>query len=428
MLKAENISGKSSNKKQTNPLLLEDGHTLFASLFETITEPAFLIDKNGTLQITNKRFEKQSALFPCEKTGLISAYDIFRDDTNNLEGLVENALTNSVALPHSVIWQTIDGPKKVIARATCLRPRNGQRTNLILVKLSLNPLTPISKFKNLNHDLQEARAQQYDLLKLSRDLRMKNEELFFFNLLLLNMTEQAATANREKTKFLNSVTHELRTPLNAILGFSEMINLLGEHQGIDDKILEYVSYINNAGKHLLDMVNDILDIAKIENGKIEYEDQPIEIEDVIQRLSKMLKGQDINGQINIHNNFRTKGEKLNIDTKVIKQILINLIGNAIKYNKHNGDVFIKTFADNRHYCVQIKDTGIGMTAEQLANCIKPYEQVSETLDRRLNGTGLGLSIVHGLIHRYKANMDITSELGVGTTITLCFPSEMVVRD
>ncbi|MCB1481131.1 MAG: HAMP domain-containing histidine kinase [Rhodobiaceae bacterium] len=237
---------------------------------------------------------------------------------------------------------------------------------------------------------------------------------------------EAQRANSMKTRFLASVSHELRTPLNAIIGFSEVLEqeLFGAFEY--DKHREYAGLIHQSGRHLLDVVNDILDMSKIEAGKFEIVAEPFDIEPVLKSCAAMLQGRADERGVRLEMVIEPHLPEVCADRRALKQICINLLSNAVKFTREDtaegkSGVMLSATRRGGNVCIVVKDNGIGIAPEDLAHVGEPFYQVHGNYARRYEGTGLGLSVVKGLVHLHGGRMDIDSTLGLGTTVTIVLP-------
>jgi two-component system cell cycle sensor histidine kinase PleC len=229
-------------------------------------------------------------------------------------------------------------------------------------------------------------------------------------------------ANRAKSEFLANMSHELRTPLNAIIGFSGLIQHLAA-QGLDvGKSVEYAGNIESAGRHLLNIVSDILDISKIENGSSELDLAPQSIREIVESSIVLIRGRiEAKRQI-LEIKYGRELPVLLIDHRRVKQILINLLSNAYKFTPERGKIIVETRrTPEGGATISIADTGVGMSQDDLAVALKPFGQVKQTHLRAHEGTGLGLPIATALTRQHGGEMFIESEPGAGTTITLLLP-------
>lgn len=234
---------------------------------------------------------------------------------------------------------------------------------------------------------------------------------------------EAESANDAKTRFLAAVSHELRTPLNAILGFSDILS--GEYFGKleNDRQREYVALIHQSGSHLLSVVNTMLDVSKIEAGRYELLTEPFAIADSVRACEQMLGLQARDKGIKLTSRVpRAIGEVV-ADQRAIQQILINLVGNAIKFTDRGGIVTMDAAREGRDLLLTVSDTGIGIPADKLALIGQPFMQVQNEYTRKYEGTGLGLSLVKGLVALHGGSFVIQSKPGEGTVITIRVPAD-----
>ena len=230
---------------------------------------------------------------------------------------------------------------------------------------------------------------------------------------------ESATASKSKTDFLANMSHELRTPLNAIIGFGELIEQLAHEKRSAGKPRLYASYIAQAGKHLLDVVNDILNISEIESGAFTLSLEP-------QMLSRIVESSVILAQRRINEKQQTLVvhvdndlPKVLADELRLKQVLINLLTNSSKFTPNGGVVAVcaRCAADDMVE-ISVSDTGIGMTREEITLALKPFTQIRSSHTRAEEGTGLGLPIAKALVIKHGGTFEVTSTPGTGTTVTI----------
>ncbi len=238
---------------------------------------------------------------------------------------------------------------------------------------------------------------------------------------LMLAKEEAQLANRSKDTFLAHMSHELRTPLNSILGFSECISNQIFGKVGRSEYLEYAGYIHEAGGHLLSLINDLLDIAKIEAGQQTISEEMICIGEAVSRCIEMVRGRALQAKIRIRADVPESLPRLYADPRVCKQIMLNLLSNAMKFTPEGGEVSVSVGCSDGSIWMQVADTGCGIPAEQIPEIMKPFRQVEDPLIRRHEGTGLGLCLVDNLIKIHGGSFDIESEVGVGTVVTVHFP-------
>ncbi|HEV7319479.1 MAG TPA: HAMP domain-containing sensor histidine kinase [Ensifer sp.] len=236
-------------------------------------------------------------------------------------------------------------------------------------------------------------------------------------------TAEAVSANDAKTRFLAAVSHELRTPLNAILGFSDV--LAGEYFGKleNDRQREYVDLIHKSGEHLLSVVNTMLDMSKIEAGRYELMPEPFRVADAVAACEAMLSHQATEKGVKLASRITRSVGEINADQRAFQQILINLVGNAVKFTDRGGVVTIDAEADGAMLKLSVSDTGIGIAADKLALLGQPFVQIQNDYTRRYEGTGLGLSLVKGLVALHGGDLSIRSREGEGTVIVITLPRD-----
>ena len=240
--------------------------------------------------------------------------------------------------------------------------------------------------------------------------------------------ETAEAANRAKSEFLAAMSHELRTPLNAIIGFSEVIKGGTTDPTGGAKHREYAADIYDAGQHLLYLINNILDLSKIETGNDELHEEHFEVRTLIQSVLTLVKERAEGGAIKLELEFAEDLPHLYADERKLKQILVNLVSNAIKFTAAGGKVTLKVwFRPDSGYFFQVIDTGIGIASEDIPKALSQFGQVDSDLDRKYEGTGLGLPLATALVEQHGGSLDLQSEVGIGTTVTVHLPSERTVR-
>jgi two-component system cell cycle sensor histidine kinase PleC len=227
-------------------------------------------------------------------------------------------------------------------------------------------------------------------------------------------------ANRAKSEFLAQMSHELRTPLNAIIGFSELIK--SSRAGGVEKSREYAELIETAGKHLLQIINDILDISKIEAGTFKLTLAPHSISDIIDASVAMVRPRLEGKNQTLHLRAGQNLPPVLVDALRIKQVLINLVSNASKFTANEGKIVVVAMLHDRTMTVAVSDTGAGMTQEEIALAMKPFVQVQSNFHARTQeGTGLGLPIAKALVLQHGGRFHVTSAPGVGTTVAFTLP-------
>lgn len=241
----------------------------------------------------------------------------------------------------------------------------------------------------------------------------------------INKIETLESSSHEnevsKTRFLAGVSHELRTPLNSIMGFSDVLL----HEIIaplpDERQREYVSLIRQSGEHLLNVVNTMLDMSKIQNGHYKLHRDEFELAPLLERTKDMLGIQAQNKDVDLTCRIAKGLPEIHADSRALTQIIINLVGNAIKFTEKGGVVSVDAEMDGSNFVLRVSDTGIGIPKDKLSIIGQPFMQVDSSLAREFEGTGLGLSLVKGLVELHNGETSIESTLGEGTKVTIRIP-------
>jgi cell cycle sensor histidine kinase DivJ len=234
---------------------------------------------------------------------------------------------------------------------------------------------------------------------------------------------EAERADASKTRFLATMSHELRTPLNAIIGFSDML-VQEELMMLDaTKRKEYAQLINDSGQHLLSVVNGILDMSKLESGNFEISPEPFAPRPALINCCNLLALKARENGIDLITDAPKDLPEVNGDPRAFRQILLNLVSNAIKFTERGGSVTVAAGVEGSRLMLRVSDTGVGIASDDLARIGDPFFQAGKTYQRRHEGTGLGLSIVKSLVGMHGGEMQVQSRIDEGTTITIALPLE-----
>ena len=239
--------------------------------------------------------------------------------------------------------------------------------------------------------------------------------------------EQAEISNRSKSNFLANMSHELRTPLNAIIGFSEIIANQSMGEINNEKYLEYANDIHASGLHLLGVINDILDLSKVEAGKLELFDEQLDLGKIIDDSIRLIRDRAHKKQITVTHLKSPIPPIIIADPRYMKQILLNILSNAEKFTLAQGTITIFTeIAGNGDLLLVISDSGIGIAAPDIERALSPFGQVDTNLNRQYQGTGLGLPLTQSLVEKHGGNFTLNSILGRGTDVIIRLPATRVV--
>jgi signal transduction histidine kinase len=239
------------------------------------------------------------------------------------------------------------------------------------------------------------------------------------------VADRTGELNRTKSQFFAQVTHELRTPLNAIIGFSETIKHELFGPVANPRYLEYVGLIHDAGTHLLSLINDLLDEARIEAGKMEIAPIRLSAPALARSTLDLVELLAVERDIELTTNGAGSCPDLNVDSRAMKQVLVNLLSNAIKYTAPGGRVELRFGPHEDGAVIEISDTGIGMSAEDLRVAFEPFGRAGGSQARQQQGTGLGLALARALVRLHGGELTLASQLDFGTTATITLPSNAV---
>jgi len=275
--------------------------------------------------------------------------------------------------------------------------------------------------RRLTHRVGEDARLRFQVEDLARELEETRDEA-------LRKRFEAETANASKTAFLANMSHELRTPLNAILGFSEIIAQECFGPTGSPRYKEYAGDIHSSGAHLLSLINDLLDVAKIEAGKMDIDPNPLETRTTLEGALKIMVPKTREKRQQLIIDVEAETPPLYADERALKQILINLVSNASKFTPEGGRVaVIASKAPGGQFQIMVEDNGPGIPREKLDRIFTPFNQVDNRYDRQAGGTGLGLALVRGLAELHGGRAWIESEFGKGCKVFVVLPADPIAH-
>jgi signal transduction histidine kinase len=333
-----------------------------------------------------------------EEEARLLAYQVARDSMAEGVGVLEVVADHqdALALVLSAGWEPGEAVRWIRASSELLAESLGpfemalrgfQESNAALTRM--------------NEDLQREVAERRLAVEAARAAR-----------------EEADSANRAKSEFLSRMSHELRTPLNAVLGFAQLLEMDAE---TDDQ-RESVEQIIRAGRHLLDLINEVLDISRIESGRLDVSVGPVSVDEVLREAMDLVRPLAADRGIRLAEPPASPSRGVLADRKRLRQVLLNLLSNAIKYNRDGGSVTASVEeTGGGRVRVAIADTGLGISPDKLDRLFSPFDRVGAE-ETEVEGTGLGLALSLGLVDAMGGRIDVDSEVGVGTTFTVELPA------
>ena len=280
----------------------------------------------------------------------------------------------------------------------------------------------------IHTDITERKRVEERTLRSNARLEQEAHELGETMEYLAHARDQAEAADRAKSEFLAMMSHELRTPLNAVIGFSEIMKTEALGPIGSARYREFADDIHASGQHLLDLINDILDLSKIESGKSRLCEDEIEIVKLVDSVVTLVGESARENAIEIELDHAADLPDMLADGRKLKQIFANLLSNGIKFTPVGGKVSVRSWfdADSGHV-FQVADTGIGIAPEDIPKALAPFQQINSKLSREHEGTGLGLPLTKALVELHGGTLEIESEVGAGTIVTLRFPPSRMIE-
>ncbi|MDR6104299.1 PAS domain S-box-containing protein [Agrobacterium larrymoorei] len=364
------------------------------SILETATDGVVLLDEDGNIRSLNR---SASALFNYDNAEIANkpfvtlfAHESQRAVLDYLSGLANNGVASVLNDGREVIGREASG-------------------GFLPLFMTIGRLKSTNGYCAVIRDITQWKRTEEDLRNAKR---------------------AAETANAHKTDFLARVSHEIRTPLNAIIGFADMMATERFGPIGHPRYIEYSNDIVRSGRHVLDIVNDLLDISKIEAGQMDVDFKAVVLNETIAEAVSLVQPQANNQRVIIRTALSQSVPPVVADLRSIKQILLNILSNAIKFTPSGGQIVVSTaYEANGSVVLRVRDTGIGMTRSELEQAMKPFRQVSASSSRvRGDGTGLGLPLTKAMVDANRANFSITSTPNEGTLVEISFPSQRVLAN
>ncbi len=375
--------------------------TLIQSVIENSAQGVFICDDTGRIVF-------------CNRTGL----EMFGHDDAAVLGAAIDLLTPSIGQGRigrtlsDYVAEARDGGVQVgPVQATGLRA-DGSTFPMQLV-------VAVTRQIAVDHPLEMRKADRLLFVCYMADVGARRR----MHEAQTDAANKLALANRSRDEFLANMSHELRTPLNAVIGFSELLEA-GIYGALSEKQTDSVHSIHSSAQHLLRIINDILDISKLEAGKTELHEEEIDVRDVIASCITLMHPRADESHLTLKVREQSTIHRIYADERRTKQVLLNLLSNAVKFTPFGGriEVLIR-FLPTSACAISVVDTGVGIPENKIAICLTPFGQVDSGLDRQFEGTGLGLPLARSLMEAHGGTLDLTSIVGVGTTAVIEFPPE-----
>ncbi|MEQ8737245.1 MAG: ATP-binding protein [Hoeflea sp.] len=363
------------------------------SILETATDGVVILDNDGTIRSMNSsacalfNYDERDTLH--QPFAMLFAHESQRAVMDYVSGLAEHGVSSVLNDGREVIGREASG-------------------GFLPLFMTIGRLSGSNGFCAVLRDITQWKRTEEELRTAKR---------------------AAETANSHKSDFLARVSHEIRTPLNAIIGFSEM--MVEERFGPigSPRYLEYAHDIGNSGKHVLDIVNDLLDISKIEAGQVDMEFTAVSLNGHLAESVSLLQPMANSQRVIIRTSLSESVPDVVADQRSVKQIALNLLSNAIRYTPAGGQIVVSTsYEPSGNVVIRIRDTGIGMNRKELEQAMKPFGQVGPGPRQRGDGTGLGLPLTKAMVEANRARFDIVSTPGEGTLVSISFPPQRVLAD
>ncbi len=390
-------------------------HLRTINAIESISQGFALYDSDDRLVLCNGRYRE--LLYPGMESE-VAAGMTFEEIVRNAAAreLIEDAEGNSESWIAARVASHCKPSGEHVQRRSSgqwvqISERKTEQGDIVAV------YTDITGLKNAEQELRN--ANQF-LDNQSREL----EEMAHH---LIQARDQAELANRVKSEFLANMSHELRTPLNAIIGFSDVIKQGISNSDDIEKFREYIEDINESGLLLLKLITEILDLTKVEAGRTELHEKNVGVSKALRSCLALLEGQAKEAGVMVECDRPPEMLTLYADESKFNQIFVNLLQNAIKFTPPGGKIKVRIwYSEESGFVYQVADTGIGIALADIPIALAPFRQIDSDLNRKFKGTGLGLPLTKALVELHGGSLDLQSEVGTGTIVTVRFPAERIV--
>ncbi len=364
-----------------------------SSVLETATDGVVFVNNDGTIRSINQSAEALFGFDPAAVAGKPFTHLLATESQKTANDYIANLAGTGVA-------SLINDGREVIGREA--------RGRFIPLFMTIGKLDADSGFCVVLRDITQWKRAEEDLSAAKR---------------------AAEHASTQKSEFLARVSHEIRTPLNAIIGFSDMMSEERFGPVGNPRYLDYLNDINRSGRHVLDLVNDLLDISKIEAGQQELNFESVGLNEALAEAVSIMQPQANRQRVIIRSSFATELPDVVADVRSIKQIALNLLSNAVRYTGPGGQVIVSTSYElTGGVAIRVRDTGVGMSSQDIEQALKPFKQINTLKRERGDGTGLGLPLTKAMVEANRASFAISSTPGQGTLIEITFPSTRVLAD
>jgi len=381
-----------TNEREHKEALRESQETL-RRVINTVPAMISACDAQSRYIFMNSYQAEQLGVTPAEAVGRMAS-DLFGPEYGDLSrGLDQRVLSTGQPVSRvEELFTDLDGSRRVLLTTKSpLRDAAGRVNQVVTVSL----------------DITERKAGEQQLHEAK---------------------ESAEAANRSKTEFLANMSHELRTPLNAIIGFADIMTTETLGPIGSPRYREYARDIGESARHLLNIINDILDVSKIEAGKLDIYEEEVDIAQAVEGVVRLVEPRSQEAGIKTRLDVSNGLPFLRTDPRHLKQVLLNIISNALKFTETGGSVSVHAgMTESGDLSIDVSDTGIGMSRSEIEIATQRFGQVESSMSRRFHGTGLGLPLAIGLLELHDGRLEIESEKGRGTTVSVRFPAQRLVR-